>query len=108
MNVERGEYFVVTRGFELLGPSMVRSVLFGEELEPWKEQRDDKPQHDRSMEGVVFEAVEVCGAMIAARVVVQRSTYAGCYPLGKCASINTTEVEVWPVTKAYVEALRCT
>lgn len=107
MNIDKGELFVVTRGFEFgRGSDMLLSIFSGYDgwLKPPK--KPEEKQYDRSDEGLVFRALEVCGDMIAAEVVaVSHSARWKKDRLGKRYSINTREVEVWPVTYQYLAAL---
>jgi hypothetical protein len=102
MNIEPGDYFVVARGFKYGDSSsmFVFSALFGGCGETPKEKED---QYDRSHEGRVYRAEEVCGPAIAARC-VHGNIFGGVKP-GDVLSLNTNDVEVWPVTKKYVDAL---
>lgn len=100
MNIEQGDYFVVTRGFPL---SMDSWSAFSEMLGGGGVSTKQEQQYDRSHEGEVFLAVEVCGPVIAARRVFTRSRY---HPLGEALSLNTSELEVWPVTKQYLASLQ--
>jgi len=106
MNIEKGEYFVVTRGVEL--HKMPSLSLFPFDMgESWKQNRDvdEKPRYDRSYVEKVFQALEVCGDHVAARCVF--GDKGGEYGLlNKTISLNLTELEIWPVTKEYIEALR--
>lgn len=102
MNIERGDLFVVTRGFQLgKMPEMIS--LFGGGGPP----RDDNPTYDRSHEGRVYKALQVCGPVIAAECVHEQWAYRGTSisRLGQRFSINTGDVEVWPVTEQYLAAL---
>ena len=85
MTIERGDFFVVTRGFEYAG------------LPPATET---KPQYSREHEGRIYRADEVCGPMVAATVIATTKGYGP--KVGQTISLNTTEVEVMTVTTEYV------
>lgn len=88
--IERGEFFVVTRGFE----------LHADQVGPG----ESKPRYDRSYEGCVFKALEVCGTVIAAQCVHAEGHKRDW--MGRVFSLHTAGLEVWPVTAAYVAALK--
>lgn len=104
MTIEPGDYFAITRGFRL-GEMSSSAFIFAMMDEPWRGQPDEKekePRYDRSFEGLIFKANEVCGVMIASRCVA--TSEGSCYKrdyVGKAFSINTSEVEVWPLTEKY-------
>lgn len=100
MNIERGDLFVVTRGYQLGRMPSLATMMYGAPDDEPKE-----PQYDRSHQGRVFRAVEVCGPVIAARIIYDGSGYRD-DTVGAMKSINTAEVEVWPVTEAYLQALQ--
>ncbi len=94
MNIDKGEFFVVKRGFKYHSVTVF----------PFTTTIDDGPRYDRSYEGMVFVANEVCNEHIAALCVY--SEHVGITPnVGKMCTMNTTELEIWPVTNKYVEAL---
>ena len=99
--IEKGEYFVVRRGFRL-GKAL---SFFAERREAWQQsaEDEDEPRFDRSYEGLLYLALEVCGPMVAA-VCVQGDKY-GTSHVGERTAFNTDEVELWPVSQAYVAAL---
>ena len=103
MNIENGEYFVVKRGIELYNRTL---SLFPSE-DPFadsilgKENEDKPPSYDRSHEGRIYKALQVCDEHIAAECVFDQDTSR--YNVqGKRISLNTSEVEIWPVTEKYV------
>lgn len=55
MNIETGDFFVVTRGFPFSNDTSLDLIL-GNVVTKEKRQ-----EYDRSHEGDVFQAVEVCG-----------------------------------------------
>ena len=96
MRIETGDYFVVTRGFQY-SPPLFWGAFGGVAV------ADTKPQYDRSREGMVYEAMEVCDTAIAAKCV-----FAPGYKqdrVGKTEPINLREVEVMTVTPKYLVAL---
>lgn len=96
--IEKGEHFVVVRGFEMGKPLPVFAAMYGET------DKDDKPRYDRSFDGCLFLALEVCEDVIAARCVAASDTWKQQY-VGTVRSLNTRELEVWPVTEAYATAM---
>lgn len=94
MEIETGDYFVVTRGFKY---GCINFNLFGT-------PRDEEPSYDRSYGGCVFLAREVCGPMVAAKCVYSEHDYKG-ELVGKTISLNTSEVEVMTVTAQYLEKM---
>jgi hypothetical protein len=98
MQIEKGELFVVTRGYQCgrISSDPIFAAAFGIPVQPELEQ----PQYDRSYEGRVFRAIEVCGPVIAAEIVF------GDVYSSKIRSLNTNEIEIWPVTQAYLDALQ--
>lgn len=96
--IEKGEYFVVTRGFELGDMEDFIEAMTGDTRTTTKHQR-----FDRSYEGDIFIAEEICGPVIAARRVLKERIGKGWLARPAIVQINTMENEVWPVTKAYVE-----
>ncbi len=102
MNIEKGDLFAVVRGF-VLGMSP-------EEYYMQQGGAGTITQNtDRSHEGRVYEASDVCGPLIAAKCVFSSrdsQEYPKYNSAGKTFSINTNEVEIWPVTKQYLETLK--
>lgn len=96
--IEAGEYFVITRGAKLPRHASVLGFM-----SPSSPVETDW-EYDRSHEGKVFQAVDVCGPVIAAKCVHVSYSYHKDY-IGKVISLNTSEIKVWPVTKRYVAAL---
>jgi hypothetical protein len=95
MQIEPGDLFVITKGFQLGGSSFIYASGFGDDIP------DSKPQYDRSYESIVFKAVEVCGPVIAAEVVAGK-TFRG----QRMYHLNLNDVtEVWPVTPEFLSAL---
>lgn len=100
---EKGEYFVVRRGFKLNTESL-SSVLFPRE--PWQGQPEalKEPRYDRSYEGDLFLAVEVCGDAVVAKLVHRTATYRPGRK-GDLIVLSAADMELWPVTKAFAEAM---
>lgn len=102
MTLEKGDYFVVTRGPELHPCSMFGLDFFG-----IAQQRDDeRPRYDRSHEGNVYQAMAVAGDVVAAKLVATNRPYRICADrIGAVESLNTGELEVITVGRDFVEAL---
>ena len=105
--IKKGEHFVVRRGFEYNSSSFL--LPSGEIATP---QNDENPKHDRSQEGRLFLAVEVCSPMVAAECVHGSHRDIMCANMGGSSRLvphritfNMDEVELWPVTKAFVDAM---
>ena len=100
MNIEVGEYFVVKRGIRLndMSFSMFQSPFSASAQN--QEQKDKPPRYDRSYNGMIFKAREVCGEQIAAEYVFGEKK--GWINIGDVISLNTSEIEIWPVTERYV------
>lgn len=101
MNIERGDLFVVTRGFLLGRMPSFASMFGGFDSEP---SQTETQNWDRSHEGRVFKATEVCGPVIAGEIVFLPDRISH-RKLGEVIPLNTGEVEVWPVTPQYLAAL---
>ena len=103
MEIEKGDYFTITRGIKL-NMSKPFSFLGFMDMEgkSWKtnKQEDDEPKYDRSYHDCVFLAREVCMPMVAAEIITGH-TYGN-----KIISLNLGEIEVMTVSKQYVEALK--
>jgi hypothetical protein len=87
MTIDKGQLFVVTRGFKH-GKMFTQSHL--------------TDSYDRGFEGQVFAAVEVCDTAVAAERIISSDSY---HKVGEVVSINLLENEVMTVTREYVEAL---
>ena len=100
MDIEIGEYFVVKRGIEL--NNSICSVFTSPFTDSaFNKNNDDKPpRYDRSHEGLIYKALQVCDEHIAAECVFAESYKSS--RLGKRISLNTSEIEIWPVTEKYV------
>lgn len=98
MDLEQGDYFVVTRGFNY--------SRAGFTLGPFSVPPLDKPQYDRSLNETVFLAEEVAGPIVCARIIVVNENRASEYRRpGKACIINLTEVEVMTVSATFVDRL---
>lgn len=101
MNIEKGDLFIVTRGIKLANTAAF-SFAFGLPAPA----DSDEPRYDRSWIGYVFRALEVCGDGIAAEVV---HADADCYRKpGYRLQLVESEMTLFPVTQAYLEALHNT
>ena len=101
MDIENGEYFVVKRGIELNNSFSSIFVSPFADSAFNKNNEEKTPIYDRSHEGKIYKALEVCGEHIAAECVFDEDT-SSYSKQGKTISLNTSEVEVWPVTERYV------
>ncbi len=113
--IEIGDLFVVTRGFELndFDPFDLPfdSAFDAEGNYIGKSTTGNNvktKRYDRSYEGDIFLAIEICGPMIAARRIIKDrwiSKYSGkeIEYRSQCVAINTLENEVWPVTDSYAK-----
>lgn len=101
MNIEKDELFAITRGFEL--DHSFDSILDAFEGVATQARTQN---WDRSHEGCIYKALEVCGPLISAECIFFDKDSPGYSRVGKKLSINTNEVEVWPVTKAYLTSLQ--
>lgn len=103
MIIEKGDYFVVTRGFEFHNTTL--ASIFSPPEESWKQnQAEEKPQYSRSENGIVFQAIEVCDSLCVAEVIASSQGYGG-YKLQQRISFHLDEIETMVVPKEYVEAL---
>jgi len=87
VEIEVGDLFVIVRG-EMVHPGGM--TIFGSKV---------PPKFTDQYDGVVFEAMEVCGTMVAAKVH---------FPFrlaGKTASINLANFETMTITKKYLKQL---
>ena len=104
MEIEKGDFFAITRGIKLNTSNPLSFFGFmGMEGESWKTNRqvdEDEPKYDRSYHDCVFIAREVCMPMVAAEIVIGH-TYGN-----RCISLNLSEIEVMTLSKQYVEALK--
>jgi len=99
MELEKGEYFAITRGIKFRNSKFSIFSMF-EPSESWKEdQNEEEPQYDRSWHGCIFLVKEVCYPMVAAEVVFGWHDY-----LPKVISLNMTEIEIMTLSKEYVNA----
>ena len=100
MNIETGEYFVVKRGVQLNDSfeSIFQSPFAASAQN--KEQKDKPPRYDRSYNGMIFKAREVCGEQIAAEYIFGEGKR--WIKIGDVISLNISEIEIWPVTEKYV------
>lgn len=117
MNLEPGDYFIVTRGIRLRSAVNPFSAMLGES---WKDS-DAEPDYDRSHDGRLYHCLAVAHNHVACELVfppISQEDYgfftrarqpnalsANGYPLG---SLNLSEIEVMTVGKDYVRALGVT
>jgi hypothetical protein len=96
--IEKGEAFIVKRGREYDKTPVM--TLFG--MAPVSSE----PQiaHDRSYEGMVFLAVEVCGSHVAAKYLGGKKWWRD----EPAVMFDVEEMELWPVTDAFVAAMGIT
>lgn len=102
MNIETGEHFVVQRGWRMgdgASSGYIYAMAMGREPPP----PDTAPRYDRSWEGCVWRALEVCGEMIAGEIVHAPFHKKDC--VGRREILNGGDVTLWPVTAAFVEAM---
>jgi hypothetical protein len=100
MNIEVGEYFVVQRGI-LLNDRFLS--IFSSPFAASAQNQDNKekpPRYDRSYDGMIFKAKEICGEHIAAEYVFGKDKL--WIKIGDCISLNTSDIKIWPVTEKYV------
>lgn len=88
VEIERGDLFVIIRG-EMVHPGGM--TVFGTKV---------PPKYTDQYEGIVFEAMEVCGTMVAAKAHFP-------FPLeGRTLSLNLADYETMTVTPNYLEQLK--
>jgi len=97
MVLEKGDLFVVTRGYEI-------QEVPPQNSDSWLLMASTKTRYDQTFRHFVFEALEVCESYVAAKVVI--SFYRSSYSVGSTISLNFDGLEVMTVTKAYVDALK--
>ena len=102
MELEKGDYFAITRGIQL-NTNRPFSVFgfMGMEGESWKVNNNEnaEPSYDRSYHDCIFLVREVCMPMVAAEIIHG-------YNFGsKIISLRLNEIEVMTVSKQYVDAL---
>jgi len=94
--IEKHDFFVVTRGVKLSEIPIIGHDFIV--------RTDGEKEYDRSHEGNVYQALEVCGDMIAAKC-IHAIMYGVFNPVGITYSLNSTELELWPVSLEYIKAL---
>jgi len=99
--LEKGDYFAVTRGIKLNSTKFFSSLFFGGG-ESWK-SNDDEPVYDRSYHDVIFQAVEVCWPMVAAKIIAGDKWKMENIPQ---VSLNLQEIEIMTLTKEYVDVFK--
>ena len=103
MIIEKGDYFVITRGVKVRNTFYPFSAFLGMEGESWKQNNHEEEHYDRSFHDCVFIAHEVCGQMVAAEILAGDEY---CVSKHKKLSLNLDEIEVMTVTKEYVDSLK--
>lgn len=99
MQIEPGEFFAVTRGERITASAFPTLTVFG--FLPEYESPTEEPKFDRSFEGDIYLAMNVCGPLIAARrVFASRTRY-----MPETLSLNANDYELWPVTRGYAKSL---
>ena len=101
MDLEAGEYFAVTRGFEYNDSFSVALLpMFG------AAPKDNKPYYDRSHEGLIYQAEEVCFPMVAAKCIANKSPFNHKNEsVGTVISLNLTEIEIMTLTTKYLKPI---
>ena len=92
MDIESGEYFSITRGIRLNTTSLFS--FSSTEVE----------HYDRSYEGLIFLAEEVCYPMVAAKLVYS-PTKKQWIKVGDIIPVNLRELEIMTLTKKFVETV---
>jgi hypothetical protein len=106
MELMKGDLFVVTKGYKL---GSLRGFDFFDDGGP--STATEVQQTDRSQQGCVFEVMEMCGPVIACKCIFydgepSPSPTSKFYSKeGGVHSFNTMEIEIWPITKVYLESL---
>jgi len=94
--IEKNDFFVVTRGVKLSDLPIIGQDFIV--------KTDAEKEYDRTHEGRVYKALEVCGDMIAAKC-IHATIYGMFNPIGAVLSLNSAELELWPVGAEYIKAL---
>lgn len=109
MELEAGDFFAVTKGIAL-NNSFFKDIFGSNTVEgdEWKSSavvEDSKePKHDRSHEGFIYQALEICGPLVAAKVVVAKLNN-GYRAVNDVFPLNVGEVEVMTLTPNFVKLL---
>lgn len=103
MTLEVGDLFIVTRGFKYGDtPSFAFSICGSSFGEPEKKE----PSYDRSYYSCVFQAVAMCGPGVVAKCLSDNGMFSKAYSkVGQVFQFNLNEIEIWPVTQQYLDAL---
>lgn len=113
MNLEIGDKFIVTRGFELGDSDSFTEVIAmitgeGENWKsPQKEEKEKEPRYDRSYAGCVFECLAIADSVVCARVIMVDCShnYKRDY-INKPFMLNLKEIEVFTVGQEFLDALK--
>jgi hypothetical protein len=107
MVIERGDLFMVIRGREKPARPMRPdpfTIFIGES---WKSAPTDAPpEYDSTYCGCVWEAMEVCGPLVAARCMYAHGDKKAW--IGRAFPINVTHLEMMTVTKEFAAVLAAT
>lgn len=95
MELEKGDLFCVTRGFQFNTSSF---AMFG------GTSTDSRPRYDRSHEGRVYCVLSVAGPHVAAEIVAATGMEIKDVVGERCA-LNLDELEVMTVTEDFLSAL---
>jgi hypothetical protein len=99
MVVEKGDYFVITRGIEL---NMDAFGMFGQE--PRREPT--RPFYDRSWNGVVFRADDVADCVVVAEIVAMNPEMRTQWrKVGMTHMVNLSEVEAMVVSPTFANRM---
>lgn len=93
--IEQGEHFVVKRGVEYYPGAFAQMIGVGDA------SSEPEVRYDNSFRGCLFLADEVCEPFVACTCMFAR----GWPEVGSASSFNMDEVELWPVTQAYADAM---
>lgn len=100
--IEKGEYFIVSKGHEL-GEGIDYENMSNFNLGLPIVTKERNKRYDRSYEGDVYICLESCYPAVVGKLVFCTHSYHG--PINKLVSFNGNDCELWPVTREYVKAL---
>lgn len=98
ITLAEGDYFMVSRGFAMYRSSGFDSFITGSSA---------APLYDRSHEGILYQVVQIELPMIIAKcvVVTPDALYFKKRLIGNLVVINTSEVEISPVSSLFVRII---
>lgn len=100
MELELNEYFAVTRGVKL---HKIQSLFSMFHSEDWKlPSNETTAEYDRSYADLIFQAIEICYPMVAAKIIVGEK---GWLPENKVISLNLNEIEIMILTPKYIQTM---